>query len=85
MLEVKRKDVCIVILFQLKNTVFCSTVEIWGFEVGFGVFCFVLFSFFLCPVFIFEDRILQGYAYKDPGFFEVFQIFIVVFRCSSCI
>lgn len=53
---------------------------------GFGVFClFGLFSFFLCPMFIFEDLILQGNAYKDPVLFEVFHIFIVVFRCSSFI
>lgn len=33
-------------------------------------------------MFIFEDLILQGNAYKDPVLFEVFHIFIVVFRCS---
>lgn len=32
-------------------------------------------------MFFFEDRILQGNAYKDPVLFEVFHIFIVVFRC----
>lgn len=37
-------------------------------------FLLVLFSFFLCPMFIFEDRILQGNAYKDPVLFEVFHI-----------
>lgn len=78
---------CIVILFQLKNSVLCSTVEIWGLEMGLGgvsVFlCLVFFfHFFICPMFIFEDLILQGNAYKDPVLFEVFHIFIVVFRCS---
>jgi len=36
-------------------------------------------------MFIFEDLILQGNAYKDPVLFEVFHIFKVVFRCSSFI
>lgn len=68
------------ILFQLKNTVLCSIVEISRFEMGSGGVWGILFSFFLCPMFIFEDRILQGNAYKDPVFFEVFYGFIVAFR-----
>lgn len=64
----------------------CSTVEFGGFEMRSDVVCvflFGLFSFFICPMFIFEDLILQGNAYKDPVLFEVFHIFIVVLRCSS--
>lgn len=63
----------------------CGNVGVWnGMRWGLAFFC-CLFSFFLCPVFIFEDRILQGNAYKDPVLFEVFHIFVAVFRCSSFI
>lgn len=42
--------------------------------VSFGQFSCLVFFFFLCPMFIFEDLILQGNAYKDPVLFEVFHI-----------
>lgn len=53
--------------------------------VSFGRFSCLVFISFLCPMFIFEDLILQGNAYKDPVLLEVFHIFIVVLRCSSII